>query len=110
MTPLQLIIEAARRGLRLKVEGGKLSVSAETDDRLRDSFIETLRENKPALLRFLSGALTPDCKPWIWIAVQVLAGEWDGADQSARQSLVIGLRSVPHPLCAAALERVTALA
>jgi hypothetical protein len=50
--------------------------------------------------------LAPDCLPWLHVAKQVLAGEFHGADKSMRQSLVIGLRSIRHPDCQAALARI----
>jgi hypothetical protein len=47
--------------------------------------------------------LPPDCLPWLHVARQVLAGEFDGGDRSTRESIKIGLCSVPHPLCRRAL-------
>jgi hypothetical protein len=35
-----------------------------------------------------------------------LAGEFSGCDRSTRESLVIGLRSIPHPLPRRALEHL----
>jgi hypothetical protein len=50
--------------------------------------------------------LPPDQAAWIPVAKQVLAGEFDGADDSTRASLTIGLRSLRHPNCEAALIRL----
>jgi hypothetical protein len=43
---------------------------------------------------------------WLHAAKQVLAGEFDGAEDSMREALTIGLRSIPHPDCRRALERL----
>lgn len=43
---------------------------------------------------------------WVHIAKQILAGEFQGADSSTRKSLSIGLRSIKHPDCQRALERL----
>lgn len=50
--------------------------------------------------------LPPDQAAWIPVAKQVLAGEFDGADGSTRASVTIGLRSIGHPSCQAALTRL----
>jgi hypothetical protein len=50
--------------------------------------------------------LPPDQAAWIPVAKQVLAGEFDGADGSTRASVTIGLRSIRHPTCQAALIRL----
>jgi hypothetical protein len=50
--------------------------------------------------------LPPDCLPWLHVAKQVLAGEFEGADKSTTQSLTIGLRHIPHPRCREALARL----
>ena len=48
----------------------------------------------------------PDCAPWLKVAQQVLAGEFDGCDRSTRESIKIGLCSVSHPTCRLALARL----
>jgi hypothetical protein len=48
--------------------------------------------------------LLPDEKPWLHIARQVLAGEFDGAERAVVERLTIGLRRIRHPICQAALE------
>ena len=50
-----------------------------------------------------TASLPPGCLPWIHVAAQVLAGEFDGADKSTVQSLAIGLHRIPHPQCRKAL-------
>ena len=51
-------------------------------------------------------SLPPGCLPWIHIAEQVLAGEFDGCDRSTAESLRIGLHRIEHPLCRKALARL----
>ena len=53
-----------------------------------------------------TASLPPGCLPWLGVARQVLAGEFDGADRSTAESLRIGLRGIPHPLCREALARL----
>jgi hypothetical protein len=72
-------------------------------------FANVLREHKGELLDWLEtrGAnLRPDCLPWLHVARQILAGEFDGADGSTSESLQIGLRSINHPLCLRALRLI----
>ena len=51
-------------------------------------------------------SLPPGCLPWLGVAWQVLAGEFDGCDRSTAESLRIGLRGINHPLCREALARL----
>jgi len=53
-----------------------------------------------------TASLPPDCVPWLHVARQILADEFDGCDHSTRESLTIGLRSIAHPACRRALERL----
>jgi hypothetical protein len=110
MTAIELYNEAARRGLRLELAGDKLAVIPAK--RCPPDFADVLRQHKRELLDWLETrtfALTPDCLPWLHVARQVLAGEFDGCDGSTRDSLSIGLGSVTHPVCQCALERVKTL-
>ncbi len=50
--------------------------------------------------------LTPS-PAWLTVAVNVLAGHYRKADDSTTESIQIGLRSLNHPLAAAALKRLT---
>ena len=107
MTAIELYREAARRGLRLEPRGDKLAVIP--GDRVPPGFADTLRQHKQEILSLLEGqaaGLTPDCAPWLHVAKQVLAGEFDGADNSTHESLTIGLRNIRHPLCGRALARL----
>lgn len=109
MTPMELCQEAARRGLRLEPRGDKLAVIPA--DRVPPDFAETLRQHKRELLDLLeakAAGLPADCAPWLHVARQVLDGEFDGADRSTVQSLVTGLRSIQHPDCGRALDKLGA--
>lgn len=104
MTALELYREATRLGLNLEPRGGKLVVIPAC--RCPPDFADQLRQHKCELLALLEGktaSLAPDCAPWLHVAKQVLAGEFFGADQSTVESLIIGLRGIPHPLCQRAL-------
>lgn len=108
MTITEIYSEAIKRGLRLESRGDKLAV---IPARLcAPDFADLLRQHKGELLHWLGGPaarLREDEIPWSHVARQVLAGEFVGADRSTVQSLAIGLRSVGHPLCRRALERLT---
>lgn len=105
--PERLHAEATRRGLTLALRGDRLGVSPA--ERLDPEFREALLAHKGELLDWLEArqaGLAPDCAPWLPVARQVLAGEFDGADRSTSESLAIGLRNIPHPACRRALERL----
>jgi hypothetical protein len=107
MTPLELCQEATRRGLRLEPRGDKLAV---IPARLcPPDFADVLRQHKRELLDLLEGqaaGLPPDQAPWLHVARQVLAGEFEGCDRSTRESLTMGLRSIGRPLTRKALARL----
>ena len=108
MTAFELCHEAARRGLRLEPRGDKLAVIP--GDRVPRGFADTLRQHKQEILSLLEGqaaGFAPDCAPWLHVARQVLAGEFDGADSSTVASLKIGLRSIQRQTCQQALARLT---
>ena len=108
MTPRELCSEATKLGLRLEPRGDKLAVIPA--NRCPADFAAVLRQHKSELLELLESTafnLTPDCRPWLHVARQVLEGEFDGGmTASMRQSLIIGLRSIPHPRCVEALARL----
>lgn len=104
MTPFQLHRRASELGLRLEPRGDKLAVIPA--ERLTPDFAAELRQHKREILDWLETRtvqLTPDQVPWLHVSRQILAGEFDGADKSTRESLRIGLRSIAHPLCQQAL-------
>jgi hypothetical protein len=110
MTPSELCHEATRRGLRLEPRGDKLAVIPAKC--CPPEFADMLRQHKGELLVWLeacAGGLGLDCAPWLHVAKQILAGEFDDADSSTTQSLTIGLRSIRHPLCVRALARLAAI-
>lgn len=107
MSAYELFLEAIRRGLRLEPRGEKLAVLPA--DRCPLDFADALRAHKAELLDYLearAASLPADCAPWLHIARQVLAGEFDGADRSTVESVSIGLRGVRHSLCQEALARL----
>jgi hypothetical protein len=107
MTATELCRQAAALGLHLELAGDRLAV---TPGRLcPPDFADKLRQHKAELLALLEANahnLPPDCAPWLHVAKQVVAGEFDGADKSTIESLTIGLRAVNHALCRLALERL----
>jgi hypothetical protein len=106
MTAADLCREATRRGLRLKpLGGGRLAVTPAS--LCPPDFADMLRQHKRAILDLLeteAASLPADCAPWLHVARQVLAGEFDGADRSTAESLAIGLRRIRHPLTSRALD------
>jgi hypothetical protein len=104
---LELCQRAVRLGLRLEPRGDMLAVIPAK--RCPPEFADTLRQHKREILSLLEGqaaGLAPDCAPWLHVARQILAGEFDGADNSTVQSLTIGLRGIRHTLCQQALVRL----
>jgi hypothetical protein len=97
----RLIAEAAARGITLEHGGGtKLNVTwlnewdyAQLKERLRAHKLEIL-----AVLESRQRVAV------MHAARQVIDGEFDGASTSTIQDLIVGLRSVQHPICSSALE------
>ena len=107
MNAHDLYLEATRRGLMLEPAGDKLAVRPK--GKCPPDFANVLRAHKGELLSWLetrADGLSADCVPWLHVARQVLAGEFDGADNSTVLSLTIGLRGIRHPLCQQALTRL----
>jgi hypothetical protein len=107
MTAYEIYLEAARRGLRLDPAGDKLAVTPA--NLCPTEFADVLRQHKDEILKWLetrTAGLAPDCEPWVHIARQILAGEFDGCDNSTRESLILGLRSITHPLARSSLEKL----
>jgi hypothetical protein len=104
----ELCQRAVRLGLRLEPRGGMLAVIPAKS--CPAEFAAELREHKGELLDYLEGqaaGLAPDSASWLHVARQILAGEFDKQmNSSLRFSLEIGLRSVIHPICKHALERL----
>lgn len=108
MKAITIITEARRWGLRLEPRGDKLAVIP--GSKCPPELAELLREHKAEVLSYLEAwadRLPEDQAPWLHVARQVLAGEFNGADWSTRESLTIGLRSIRHSVCRQALERLT---
>lgn len=107
MTAPEIYLEALKRGLRLKAFGDALGVAPPRA--CPPDFAEKLRRNKREILDFLEAratGLTADCVPWLHVARQIQAGEFDEADRSTVESLIIGVRGIRHPLCQQALARL----
>ncbi len=107
MTALDIYTEATRRGLRLAPAGDKLAVRPK--GACPPDCADVWRQHNRDLLDLLETKtvpLRPDEVPWLYVARQILSGEFVGADDSTRESLTIGLRSIGHPLCRRALGGV----
>lgn len=108
MSDAKTILRQARAlGLSLSLADGRIAVAPAR--RCPPELLNSLRDHKQAVMDFLeaeAARLTPDCAPWLHIARQVLAGEFAAADSSTVETLNIGLRCVPHPLCQKALLRL----
>jgi hypothetical protein len=108
MCDTQAILAHARLlGLRLEREGDRIAIFPARLCPL--ALLDEIRRHKPQLLDSLEArahALPPDCAPWLHVAKQVLAGEFDEADRSTIEAVSIGLRAVKYPSCQRALERL----
>jgi hypothetical protein len=105
-----LLAKCRRLGLELWAEGDRIGIAPK--QRIPAGLLEEIREMKPSLLAILRESqahqLPADCIPWIHTAKQILSGEFDASDRSTISSLIIGLRSISHPLCQKALARLSA--
>ena len=109
MKPAAIYHRAIALGLSLETDGEKLLVFGKRNDALPAELVAELREHKREILDLLETqavALRPDEIPWLHVSRQILAGEFDGADASTVESVTIGLRSIPHPLCRSAVENL----
>ncbi len=106
----EILVAARQAGLRVWRVGDQLAIAPA---RLcPPALLEAIRQNKPALLEALENAcckLPPDCLPWIQVAKQVLAGEFDAGTRSELDSILFGVRGAPHPKCRAAQARLEML-
>ena len=108
--PAELLHRAGQLGLRLEARGDKLAVIPAK--LCPPEFADALRQHKGEMLAMLETRLTglpPDCVPWVHIARQILAGEFDTGDGSTLESLRIGVRNIHHPLCQSAKDYLDAL-
>ena len=106
-TTLEIFRRAQSFGLQLEADGGDLLVRPRS--KCPPAFVAELKQHKAELLDWLetrTTQLSPDQVPWLHVSRQILAGEFIGADNSTRESLRIGLRSINHPLCQSALHRL----
>ena len=82
-----------RLGLDVWADGDLIGVAPK--ERIPTDLLDEIRAVKPVLLELVRESaacrLTSDQVPWLHIARQVLAGEFDGCDRSTRASLIIGL-------------------
>jgi hypothetical protein len=72
----------------------------------RETDVEKLIRSAGSVPSVPEPRLPPDQAAWLPVARQVLAGEFENADRSTVESLVIGLRSITHPVCRQALARL----
>ncbi len=102
-----LLDECPAWGVRIERRGDQLAVIPK--GRAPGELLDLLRANKEEILNLLEAkadGLAQDCAPWLHVAKQVIAGEFDAADGSTRESLLIGLRSIGHPVCQKAFDRL----
>lgn len=108
--PAGILSRCQRLGLKLWAEGDRIGIAPK--ESIPPDLLDEIRAAKPDLLPLVrdgeGNRLTPDEIPWLYIARQILAGEFDGANRSTVESLRIGLRNIDHPLCCAALARLPA--
>ena len=104
--PASILGYCHRLGLELWAEGDRIGIAPR--GRIPPELREQIRAAKSELLPALRDGvrLPSDCVPWLYISRQILAGEFDGADRSMVESLVIGLRGIAHPLCKQAIARL----
>lgn len=97
MTAHEILIEAARREIRLIPNGPYLRMEAVDD--VDPTFEMILIRNKPALMRLLKGKRH--------LARQVIEGEFSGCDREVFRAVLEQLNENPHdPVCHDAIDRL----
>jgi hypothetical protein len=97
MTPREILIEAARREIRLIPNGPYLRMEAV--DEVDPAFEAILIRNKPALMRLI--------KRKRHLAVQVIAGEFCGCNHATFHSVLEDLGENPFdPICCGAIDHL----
>jgi hypothetical protein len=109
MKPIVEVIfrEAQRWGVRLQKRGENIIITPK--GKAPPEYLDLIRQNKSAVISWfeaMEARLPKDHAPWLHVAKQVLAGEFDACSNSMRESLVIGLRSINHATCRQAMERL----
>src|SRR5215213_254162 len=94
-----LLKQASALGLHLEPRGDRLLVTPA--ENCTAEIVAELRQHKTEVLAALKANSAR--ATWLHIARQILAGEFDDAKPSIRESLTTELWSIPHPLCCRAL-------
>jgi hypothetical protein len=100
------IIDIVRsHGSRLWRQGKALAVSH--CEQLPPELVARLRQHKHTILAYLDDMGLPShALPWVHVARQVNAGEFDGGTRSELESVLIGIRGSHHPAAVQAVERL----
>ena len=105
-----VLSQARAAGLRLWRDGDQIAIAPA---RLcPPDLVAQIREAKPAILDLLEAEaahLSLDQQPWLHVAKQVLAGEFDGGLRSEVESVLFGVRTIQHPVCQRARHRLETL-
>ncbi len=104
---LTILNRCRAAGLTVRRNGDHLSIKPARF--VTPDLLAAVRAHKPDLLALLEAEamrLAPDCAPWLHVARQILAGEFDGGDRCLLESLLIGVRSISHPACQQARIRL----
>ena len=105
--PREILKRAHALGLKLTVEGDRIAIRPAR--MVPQELAVDIRAHKPELLGLLEADqydLSPDCAPWVHVARQVLAGEFDDGERSLIESVLIGVRSIRVPCCQQARARL----
>jgi hypothetical protein len=106
--PAGILSRCRRLGLKVWAEGDRIGIAPK--ESIPPGLLDEIRAAKPVLLPLVrdgeANRLTPDQVPWLHVAKQVHAGEFDDCDRSTCESLILGLRSIPHPICRQALAKI----
>ena len=106
-TPDDILLAVKNAGGRLEPAGDKLRALLPAD--CSPELKAAIRQHKDEILDLFEARsvnMPPGCAPWLHVARQVLAGEFDGADKSTVESVTTGLRRIRHPRCREALTRL----
>jgi hypothetical protein len=103
-TPAQIISAVSRLGGKLEPVGNKLRILLPAD--CSPELKREIRQHKDQLLAVLESTTTRrlGSAQWLCVAMQVLKGEFVGADCAMVNHLASKLTGIPDPVCERALR------
>ena len=112
MTPKEICKKAVDLGWRLELlrDGRIAAYSIPRGKDMPPELDAAIEANKDSIQSLLLGdpcaGLGEGCLPWLYLARQVIAGEFDGLDRKTLHRLMVGFEDIGNPLCHEAIKRL----